>query len=176
MSELDNKPRVLKKQAQWRVYKPKKDHKGAASRLELKIITTPKMSGDNQFTDREVQVFWVASPQTGVDSNDNAMFSWKDKDDKLSVTLKLGEPDIGDLLAVLTGQKKAVGTGKGIYHQNERGNTSFTFELVEGSGYKVRVAKMVGGKLTAVAHTISLGEAQVLRVLLESIIRQTYLW
>ena len=175
MSELE-KPRVLKKQQQWRVYKPTKDGKGAASRLELKIITTPKTSGDKVFVDREVQVFWVASPQTGVDSNDNAMFSWKDKDDKLSVTLKLGEPDIGDLLAVLTGVKNAVGTGKGIYHQNDKGNTSFTFEVVQDRGYSIRLAKMVSGKLTQVKHTLTWGEGAVLRVLLESIIRQTYLW
>ena len=54
---------IIRKQTQWRVYKPNKSNTGAASRLEMKTVITER--GDAEI--RDVQLFWVASPQTGTD-------------------------------------------------------------------------------------------------------------
>ena len=64
---------VKKKGTQWRVYKPTKSGTGAASRLEMKVVEEErKSSGGSTFTYRDVQLFWVASPQTGTDERDVA--------------------------------------------------------------------------------------------------------
>jgi hypothetical protein len=174
---------VVRKQEQWRVYKPRKDGSGAASRVEMKIVSDEREGRDGKpFTLRDVQMFWVMSPQVGYDSNHNASFSWKmGKDDKQSVTLKLGENDIGEILAVLTGLKEEAGqTGgkySGIYHQSRSGSTTLQFKLVKGRGYQVRLArKPKEGNLQEVKHTLSFAEGCVLKVLLERAIEQKYQW
>ena len=88
-----------RKKTQWRVYKPNKSGSGAASRLEMKVVEDERTGANGPFTVRDVQLFWVASPQTGTDSNGNASFSWSQKEDNKSVTLKLGETDVGEVLA-----------------------------------------------------------------------------
>jgi len=173
---------TIRKKTQWRVYKPNKEKSGAASRLEMKIVSEERSGKDGkEYTYRDVQMFWVASPQTGIDSNGNASFSWKDSNDTKSITLKLGETDIGELLAVLDGEKPEAGKvgGKfpGIFHQNARGNTTFSFKRAEGQGYYIRLAKKPkGGQLTEVKHTLSFGEGQVLKVLLKRAVEQKYQW
>ena len=173
---------VIRKQEQWRIYKPRKDSSGAASRIEMKIITGEKAGKDGtMYPTREVQMFWVASPQTGFSSTGNASFSWSEPSDNKSITLKLGEHDLGELLAALTGKKGEAGqTGgkySGIYHQNSKGSTTLQFKLVEGQGYTFRLAKKPkSGELQEVKHTIPFGEAEILRVLLESAVRQIYEW
>ena len=173
---------AIRKKQQWRVYKPNKEGSGAASRLEMKIVTDQRVGKDgNSYEVRDVQMFWVASPQTGTDDNGNASFAWRDSGDTRSVTLKLGEPDIGELLAVLNGHKSEAGKvgGKfpGIFHQNAGGSTTFSFKKADNQGYYIRLAKKPkGGNLTEVKHTLSLGEAEVLKVLLERVIQQSYQW
>ena len=168
---------IIRKQTQWRVYKPNKSNTGAASRLEMKTVITER--GDAEI--RDVQLFWVASPQTGTDEKGQAAFAWREKDDKKSVTLKLGEADVGELLAVLNNEKPEAGQtgGKfpGIYHQNQSGSTTFSFKKAEGKGYYIRLAKKPnGGELTEVKHTLSFGEAQILKVLLERAVIEKYQW
>lgn len=170
---------ILRKRQQWRVYKPKKENNGAASRVEVKVVTEEREKDGKRFTDRDVQLFWVASPQVGVDSAGNASFSWKEENDTKSVTLKLGENDIGEILAVLNRKKKQAGSEKGIFHKNQNGNTIFTFEYSEYNGnvsYKIRLAKQVKGVVTAVTHSITIGEGEILKVLLESAVRLMYQW
>ena len=168
---------TIRKQTQWRVYKPNKNSTGAASRLEMKTVITER--GDVEI--RDVQLFWVASPQTGTDEKGQASFAWREQDDKKSVTLKLGESDVGELLAVLNNEKEEAGQsgGKfsGIYHQNPNGSTTFSFKKAEGKGYYIRLAKKPnGGELTEVKHTLSFGEAQILKVLLERAVIEKYQW
>ena len=64
-----------RKKTQWRVYKPNKSNSGAASRLEMKTVESEKVGANGPFKIRDVQLFWVASPQTGTDNNCNAKFS-----------------------------------------------------------------------------------------------------
>ena len=173
---------VKKKGTQWRVYKPTKNGTGAASRLEMKVVEEErKSSSGSSFTYRDVQLFWVASPQTGTDSNGNAAFAWSVSGDTESITLKMGEADVGEVLAVLNNEKEEAGqTGgkfSGIYHQTVKGSTTFSFKKADGKGYYIRLArKPKGGVLTEVKHTLSLGEAQILKVLLERAVQQKYQW
>ena len=173
---------VTRKQEQWRIYKPRKDGSGAASRIEMKIVSDEKPGKDGKtYPVRDVQMFWVASPQTGYSDNGNASFSWSQANDSKSVTLKLGEHDIGEILATLSGLKVEAGqTGgkySGLFHQNSRGSTTLQFKRMEGQGYALRLArKPKGGNVQEVKHTISFGEGEVLRVLLESAVRQIYRW
>ena len=173
---------VTRKQEQWRVYKPRKDGSGAASRIEMKIISEERPGKDgNTYSVRDVQMFWVASPQTGYAQNGNASFSWSEPNDPKSITLKIGEHDIGELLAALNGLKSEAGQteGKysGLFHQNAKGSTTLQFKRMEGQGYALRLArKPKGGALHEVKHTISFGESEVLRVLLESAVKQISRW
>lgn len=175
-NQNQNKP--LKKQAQWRVYKPKKTNDGAASKLECKVVTFTKEKDGQKFPVRKVQIFWVSTQQTGTDANDNASFGWEDE--KKQVTLKLGEVDLGEILAVLNGKKTVAGVTdgkyKGIYHQNEKGNASFLLERKD-TGYYLRVSKKVGAMAPVVVmHQISLGEGEILKVIIEAAVRLTYQW
>lgn len=172
---------VLKKREQWRVYKPKKTNDGAASKLEMKIVNKPAVGKDgSKYTIRDVQLFWVTTKQTGVDANDNASFAWEDE--SKTVTLKIGEPDIGELLALLNGHKDQAGSPKtdkfpgGLFHKNDKGSATLVLAKY-GDGYSLRVSKKSGNNQPVVLnHQITMGEAQVLKVLLESAIRQIYQW
>jgi hypothetical protein len=169
----------IKKTQQWRVYKPRKDSKGAASKLELKIVKIPKQikgqdGASRTIENRQVQLFWVAAKQTGMDNNDNAAFAWNDESQ--NVTMKLGESDIGEILAALNRIKKQAGTDRGIYHTNPNGSTSMQFQNVGEKGFSLRLAKKIGNTLTEVKHMISLGEAEILKTLLFQVVRTTYQW
>jgi hypothetical protein len=175
-SPTQNKP--LKKQAQWRVYKPKKSNDGAASKLECKVVTFTKEKDGQKYPVRKVQVFWVSAQQTGTDANDNASFGWEDEAKR--VTLKLGEVDLGEILAVLNNKKDVAGAVgdkfKGIFHKNEKGNASFLLERKD-TGYYLRVSKKIGtAPAIAVTHQISFGEGEILRIVVESAVRLMYQW
>jgi len=169
--------------AQWRVYKPNKSNTGAASRVEIKEVEKEKPGKDGKvFKIRNVQIFWVATTQIGTDEDGNAKFAWEDK--TKSVTIKLGEVDLGEILAVLHGRKGGLGMPdpnkegayKGLYHQNDKGNASLQISESE-NGYNVRASKQVKGQpLVAVKHTLSLGEAEILRVLVIEAVRAMYKW
>lgn len=168
---------VSKKRAQWRCYKPTKDGKGAASRLEVKIVSKDIDKDGKKFELREVQTFWVSAPQIGMDADDNASFAWSQTNDDRVITVKIGESDIGEILAVLNGRKKNTGGERGIYHQHPNGSTGFNLEQSERGGYKVRISKKdKSGKVSAIVHSLSTGEGEILKVLLESVIRQSYQW
>lgn len=173
--------KVLKKREQWRIYKPKKTGDGAASKLEMKIVDKEMVGKENKkFSVRDVQLFWVTTKQTGVDTNENASFAWDDQNK--TVTLKIGEPDIGEILALLNGHKEQAGSPKtdkfpgGLFHKNENGSATLVLAKF-GDGYSLRVSKKIGTNAPViVSHQITLGEAQVLKVVLESAIRQMYQW
>jgi hypothetical protein len=163
---------------EWRSYKPKKDYAGAASKVQVKIVPVKFTAADEERIRFKVQAFWVATNQLPQnDKNGNATFGWGDE--SKFVTLKLGEVDIGELLAVINGKKQIAGSEsgkyKGIYHQHAKGSTSFTFQYNEQyKNYYVRLAKKIGDKVTEVKHSITLGEAEVLKVLLEKTILAMY--
>lgn len=167
---------VSRKATQWRCYKPRKGNDGAASKLEVKVVNKKCISKDGKtYEDREVMLFWVSTPQIGIDEKQNATFAWQDNEK--TVTLKLGEADIGELLAVLSKQKTNIGSDKGVFHKNDKGNSGFSFSYNEQyKNYSIRASKKIGEKLSVVQHSITIGEACVLRVLLEEAVRLMYQW
>jgi len=144
---------------EFRIYRPLKQGNGAASRLNYR-----KQQDD-------LLVFWQSAQQEGFDDKENAKFAWKDQEK--SVSVKLGITDIGEILAVLNGKKEQAGTDKGIFHSNEKGNTSFTFRK-QDNGYYLRVAKKNNAKLIEVKHGVSFGEGEILKILLGYIIIKDY--
>lgn len=169
-----------KKSKEWRVYKPKKTNDGAASKLELSVEFRDMEKDGKKFQVREALVFWVSTKQTGIDANDNASFGWSEEDKH--VTIKLGEPDLGEMLAVLNGVKDATGGQTGTYagklfHKNARGSTTFSIKKGTNGGFFVAATKKLDDNAAVqISHTLTFGEAQVLRVLVEAAIRQMYLW
>jgi len=161
-----------------RIYKPNPAKNGAASKLQFKI---------KQERYREGQLFWVAAQQTGLDENGNASFGWDSTEQK--VTMKLDTPDIGEILAVLNGKKDSVGQPPkegskfpaGLFHKNAAGSTTMQFAKVAGKDgkhdyYAVRLASKKGEALVEAKHTITLGEGEVLRIILEDAISAMYNW
>lgn len=163
---------------EFRMYKPQKSGTGAASAIQMVM---KEVKGRY-----ETQLFWVATQQI-PSANENAAFGWKDKGK--TVTIKLGEPDIGEILAVVNGAKDSMGRkespdkpGKGLYHQSPAGSTTMTLQAYknEKSGewsYSMRLAsKNKEGKLTEVKHQLTLGEAQYVKLLLEHYVVASYGW
>lgn len=164
-----------------RIYRPyEKDGKflGAASKFEIKY---KKFKTDAGADYEEVMMFWVGANQTGKDAKGNASFGWKKENSEVhsSVTIKLGDLDVGELLAVLNGLKEEVGTGKGLFHQHTNGNSSITFKraVKDGKflGYSVRLSsKDKAGKMVEVKHNMSVAEGELLRVYLDEGLRRSY--
>jgi hypothetical protein len=171
---------MAKRAKEWRIYKPQKNNDGAASKLELKITDKDYVDkeGNNRKL-RDVQMFWVLTQQIGVDENNNATFAWTDANK--TVTLKLNETDLGEILAVLNGLKTVTGaTGskyEGLFHKNEKGSATLCLKAVENRGYTVRATKKVGNNHpVAIYHTLSYGEVSILKVVVEAAVRQIYQW
>lgn len=94
---------------QYRIYKPKQDNTGAAVAFQLSY------KKDNEYD--KYQVFLVGANQLKTnDANGNSQFGWKEG----AITVKLGENDLGEILAVLEGRKESVGTKESLYHQTPR--------------------------------------------------------
>ena len=98
--------------------------------------------------------------------------------------MKLGMPDIGEMLLVLTGKTKFVGpppkSGRtvepGLFHKNKNGNTSLRLKWSDGKLY-LNLSSQDGNKNVAkVGHSSTSGEATVLAVLLEIFVTQYYGW
>ena len=171
---------------EFRIYKPRKDKEGkfvgAASSITVRRDKKTKANG---FETNDVVIFWTATNQTGEDANGNAKFDWRSEKNPngKQVIMSLGDPDVGELLAVLNGVKDRVGqpSGKGLYHQtSETANSALTFERRKSNdptkfddGYLVKLSSKRDGELIAVSHTLSLAEAEILRVILtDSIVSQ----
>lgn len=154
----------------FRVYKPNNQGTGAASEWQLSRKDTKY---------NNVMFFLIGAKQTGKDENDNASFAWKDETQK--VTMKLGENDIGEVLAVLNGLKDKAGTDQGLFHKNTKGNTVLSFSRYVKDdkfvGYGLRLSKKTTDGLTVqLQHLLSLGEGEILRVLLGEVVKEMYSW
>lgn len=149
--------------AAFRIYRANKNGNGAASSINIRGIK-------GEF-EEETLLFWEASSQAANDKNGNATFAWKDK--TKTVKMKLGEADVGNLLATLNGVQKETK----LFHQNKNGNTTLTFAPSEKGGYSVRISSKNGNDApVAVSHTISVPEAEVFRVLLNQAVLRLYNW
>jgi hypothetical protein len=145
----------------FRVYRPTKAGTGAACEINMREDTESKFP--------KFFCFLKAAKQTGIDDNDNAKFDWDG-----GITMKLGEVDLGEILSVLERRKTQVGTGKGLFHQNDKGNKVLHFEAVkkeEELSYKVRLST---SRENAVSLYLSAGDASVLQEVLKGMVRTMY--
>lgn len=157
----------------YRVYKPYLDKstntvKGSASQFEIAV----KVKDGHE----DVMVFLTMAKEIPSNS-DNSAFGWKDE--SLSVQMKLGDPDCSELLAVIRGIKHQAGpdSGKGLYHQNQKGNSALKFSYNdEKKSFTLEVSSKRGDNLVRVYHTVTMGEAVILGILLEEYFRRRYDW
>jgi hypothetical protein len=166
----------------YRIYKPFKDKTtgkctGAASNIQCKV----QIDDDADIWDRrKVYAFWVGTNQTGEDANGNPSFGWKDE--LLTVNFKMEPNDAAEILSVIQGKKEVAGQSggkyEGIFHENDKGNSTLIFKSVPGRGYSLRLSSKRKGadKAVVVSHTISFPEAAILAILLEDLIRLYYFW
>lgn len=146
------------------LYKARGDGNGAASQWNL---SSDKMS-----------VFLEMANQRGKDDKGNARFDWDTK-----IRFKLGDADIGELLAVLVGLQNGVGPfdtdknkHKGLFHSNQNGNAILSFWKDDYGRFHIYLSVQRGEEKTVVQHTITKGEACVLSTLLRRAIEVMYRW
>lgn len=171
--------------AEFRIYKPNMKGTGAASKLQLR--TKPKSVTTREGKELEidkVMIFWEAASQTGKDQAGNATFGWNDESKK--VVILLGDADVAELLAVLSGQKPFAGPppkveGKlppGLFHKSNAGNSTFSLVRNDNGGLNVRLSAQKQGQqgTIAVSHTITIGEGEIIATLLRAAIVKKYGW
>jgi len=146
------------------LYKAKGDGNGAASQWSL--------------GSKKDCVFLEMANQKGKDDKGNARFDWDNK-----IRFKLGDADIGELLAVLVGLQDGVGPfdaskgkHKGLFHSNQSGNAVLYFGKDEHGRFRIYLSVKRGDEKIAVQHAISKGEACVLSTLLRRAIEVMYRW
>ncbi len=156
----------------FQLYKARNDGTGAASQWDL---GSKKDDDDNII---HHCVFLGMANQKGKDDNDNASFDWENK-----ILFKLGETDIGEILAVLVGIKDAVGPldtnsgkHKGLFHSNPTGNAILYFGKDNNGRFRIHLRVKKNDNKIAVEHTITKGEACVLSTLLRRAIEVMYRW
>jgi len=123
-------------------------------------------------------VFLEMAKQQGKNSDGNASFDWDNK-----IRFKLGESDIGELLAVLVGFQKGAGPvdpvkkrHKGLFHKNTGGNAILYFGHDEMDLLRIHLSVKKGEQKTAIGHVISKGESMVLSTLLRRALEVMYMW
>jgi len=146
------------------LYKAKGDGNGAASQWNL--------------GSKKDCVFLEMANQKGKDDDNNARFDWDNK-----IRFKLGDADIGELLAVLVGLQDGIGPfdaskgkHKGLFHSNQSGNAVLYFGKDEHGRFRIYLSVKRGEEKTVVQHAISKGEACVLSTLLRRAIEVMYRW
>ncbi len=178
---MTQEKKILAKE--FRIYKPNAKGSGAASKFQCRT----KWKSVENVDYADLILFLESAQQTGFDSNRNASFGWSTNSEKnkgKSVTMKLGLPDIGEILLVLKGRKTFVGPepkeGRkiepGLYHQNKHGNTSLRLKWSEGRLYLNISAQDQSKSVTKVSHSITTAEAAVLESLLCNFIVEYHGW
>lgn len=123
-------------------------------------------------------VFLEMANQQGKNSDGNANFDWDNK-----IRFKLGESDIGELLAVLVGFQKGAGPfdpvkkgHKGLFHKNSGGNAILYFGRDDQDRLRVHLSVKKDEQKTAIGHVINKGEAMILSTLLRRAVEVMYRW
>jgi hypothetical protein len=162
------------------MYRANKDlSKGSATRFNMSKKKFEKYD--------EWMLFLEMAKQTGIDQEENARFGWADtkkpETKQTSITMKLEELDVGEILSVLNGVKDEVGVnGKGLFHKTPNGNTvlSFSKYVKEGKllGYNLRISRKLNNDANAIAISqgVSVAEGEVLRVLLGAFAVKKFGW
>ena len=156
---------------QYRIYKPYKKNEGAASAFQLKLTLDNEASLGKQ---RVVELFWVATNQTGVnESTGHSMFGWDDS--SKSITMKLGLPDVGELLCLFDRDKEEIS----LFHQIKSGNTVLKMKEIQnkqGVGFRFQMSAKRDDSLTKVGHNVSMADSKVLKQLLKDFVSLYHDW
>ena len=143
-----------------RIYKPRKENQGAATKLQQKIVK-------EQYGNK-VYIFLVSTKQ--IPSQDkNAAFAWGDK--QKEVTLKLEAVDLSQILTTLKGITKETK----LFHQNATGNSTLTITKYNDN-FNIRVSKKVGTTVSEVKHSLTPGETEILKIVFADEISTIYGW
>jgi hypothetical protein len=95
----------------------------------------------------------------------------KNFNNEMAINFKIGDSDLGEIIAVLSGRKNGVGQlkdneYKGLYHQVKEVGSNTVLNLVrkeEGAdGYSLRLSKKKGEKSLARGISLTSGEASLL--------------
>jgi hypothetical protein len=151
---------------EFRIYRPNKNKNGSASAWQLSY--KPQSKYNNWM------VFLVVAPQVGVDDNNNAKFDWKES----AITIKIGENDIAEIMAVLEGRQDQCGYKGSLFHQSPDGSNK-SLQLSRGdNGYFLKVSSQDKDKRVTgpYSHSLSNGEASMLLILLKKSIEKIYNW
>jgi hypothetical protein len=151
----------------FRIYRANKTNNGVASEFQL------------SYKEKEPYNKWMTflkiCSQTGVDANENASFDWDG-----GLTVKLGENDLGELLAVLEGRKDSLGFKGSLFHETPGGgNKSIKLNRLDnGSGYGLSVSGQDATKKVFGPYNQVLGhnDAAILSKLLGQAIIKIYDW
>jgi hypothetical protein len=176
--------------AEYRIYKPRLDQAGKPSGSATKWEAGWKdVKGANGKTYKEIQMFVTGTNQGGTGKEENAVFDWKTTKNPTGkqVLMKLGDADVGEILAVLGRHKDKLGgpAGSGLFHKNPKNPKASSTLQIEFApsrdtkqydpNFKLRLSFKDEKSLVIVQnHIISLGEAEILRNLLEGAIRRKY--
>lgn len=135
----------------FKLYKPRKKGGGSASQWNLNI-------------DKKA-LFLELSQQVGSEQR----FDWENK-----ICMKLGVNDIGELIAVLENRQKSINGGKGLFHENEQGNSSLNLTRSE-NGWLLNVG-VKKESLVKISHSVTFGEGALLLTLLRIAVQRIYEW
>lgn len=148
------------------LYKGRNDGNGAASQFALS-------------SNKDCIFLEMAKQEKDKDDKGNFKFDWYNK-----IRFKLGENDIGEILAVLVGLQNSVGPfdtsknkNKGLFHSSEKGNAILHFGKDKDHGrFNIYLSVKRDNEQTVVRHTISNGEACILSTLLRRAIEIINRW
>lgn len=114
-------------------------------------------------------------PQEGIDEDtQNAKFAWSREGGYKGITMKLNLTDIGEMLSVLNLVKSSIGSGKGLYHQNNSGNSVLKFEGSDKGIALSMSAKRGEEDLLKFSMMLSHADAQIIKVILEKCLSLQY--
>lgn len=150
---------------EFRLYKPTGSGQGCASKWNVSYKQNTKYP--------QWMMFLEMAKQTEKDADGNDRFDWDN-----AIRVKLGEADLGELIAVLEGRKSSVGTKGMLYHQSpDGGNKVIKLETSDKGGYALNVSAQDKDKnATKLYHSITDGEAALLCVLLKRAVEVMYEW
>lgn len=144
-------------------YKPRQDGRGSASQWSL--------------GSKNDCVFLEMSKEIGKDENGNSRFDWPKK-----LKFKLDELDIGEILSVIYGRQTGIGPKdpekgrhKGLFHQNDKGNSILSFEeSADSQQVHTRLSAKIGDEQNFVQLSMRIPELCLLKIFLEGAIRKIY--
>lgn len=133
------------------IYKPRNGIKGGA-------VMQIKLSGTRDC------MFMELAPQVRA-KDDPSPYDWKEQ----RIAIKLGEADIGKLLALLNGTLPLNPDTRTpdleLFHKNPKGSKIIKIKK-QDHGYYIKVSMKEGGKQVSVALPVGWDEAELVRVAL----------